>query len=316
MKYLIVCLLFLSAPCLAQERVVIPAPPDFGNMTLDNSTTVFGPGEYQVGTEITRIGKGAVIKGSGMDKTRLVNTGFKVSAQGCAWEGNDALLEDICFESRVGKGEQSQVIGWQHNYGSGPPSKMHTTLRLNRFWGLGRTFGLYAWSARGDTTKPPNTVIAHDSTFEAGQFAVMAGGGSGPDAQVFYLYGCRIIVDFDRLIGAGGDQGLNACGVAAQGGRVIMYGGSIRVKGSAKSERAVGVWATKFPATPPAPKPDWPYKFPYLELHNVDCKVDGNGCPGPVFDAIGDVGPAILIVGGSGSGPNGSWLTSGNVTIK
>lgn len=307
-------------------QLIIPAPPDFANQTRDLSDTTFGSGEFLVGDQITRIGNVAKISGQGMMVSRLVNTGYKVSAQGCAWEGNNALIEDICFESRVGQGEQSQVIGWQNNYLSSQPdnpnaadqSKCGTLLTLNRFWGLGRTFTLYSWSARG-TTPLPNRVKAHASRFEAGQFPILAGGGSGADAQYFDLFDCLSIADFDRLIGAGGDQGMNACGVGAQGGRVRMYGGQIRVKGGVNAERAVGIWATKFPATPPAPKPPWPYPFPVMLICDVDCKVDGNGCKGPVADVIGDLTdpktPPIKILRGTGSGPKGEWIIRGNVEV-
>ncbi len=298
---------------LAADPLSIPAPPDFANLKRDGSVTVFGPGEFFPPPGVIRLGDGVVIRGAGMDKSRLVSTDYKVSATGCFIEANNCLVEDFCFECRTGVGEQNQVFGWQHNYSNGPASKVGTLAKLNRTWVLGRTFGLYCWSDRGSTPLP-NRVVATNCRFTAGQFAVLAGGGSGPDAQWFDLYNCEIEADFDRL-GAGGDQGLNCCCVAAQGGRVRVFGGSMRVKAGPKAERAVGAWTTKFPATPPAPAPDWPYPFPNLELVDVDCKVDANGCTGPVFDVIGDVGPEILVVRGSGSGPNGEWLTRGKVRV-
>lgn len=317
---------------LPTSQLLIPAPPDFANQSRDFSTTGFGPGVFQVGDAITRIGNEAIIRGDGLNpdgtwRTTLVNTNDKDSAKGCLWEGNNALVEDICFVSQCLHGEQSQVIGWQNNYFSSEPdnpnaadqSKCGTLLTLNRFFGLGRTFTLYSWSARGRTPLP-NRVKAHASRFEAGQFPILAGSGSGADAQYFDLYDCISIADFDRLTGAGGDQGMNACGVGAQGGRVRMYGGTIRVKGGVNAERAVGIWATAFPATPPKPiKPDWKYAFPVMQFADVDCKVDGNGCKGPVADVIGDLTdpktPPIKILRGTGSGPKGEWLIRGNVEV-
>jgi hypothetical protein len=289
----------------------IDAPPDFANMTKDDSITKFGPGEYQLGTEVLRLGKNAIVKGSGRDKTRLVNTGYRHSAEGCNFEANDCTLEDICLESRVGVGNQSQVFGWQNNYGSGPQANTNTVARIYRSHLLGRTFACYAWSSRGDTTKPPNTIYAYETRIEAGQYGVSGGGGSGPDAQLIYLFNCDVVIDFERLRGAGGDQNLHSVGLWAQGGKIVMYGGTITIKGHKDSPKARGAWLAR-----PWAKPDeaWPYQWPSMELYNVTCRVTPNGSP-DWCDAEGLIGSPILIVGGSGSGPGGEWITKGQVRV-
>jgi len=286
----------------------------------DESLQIGGATEHWVGDQNIRMAPGTELWGSPVDgnRARLINHGYRQSALGCAWQLNDQVrIHDIDLECRhQDRGQQSQVVGFQGAMWPKDTPKPYpyecvsdATAWLEHVGIYGRTFGLYMWGGYH------NVVHAYRCRIEAGQFPVLAGGGSGDDAQFLHLHDCDLIVDFDKLIGAGGDQGLNACGLCAQGGRVFMYGGSIRVKGGKESERAVGAWTTKFAATPPAPKPQWPYPWPFMELHNVDCKVAGKGCTGPVFDALADVG-TLRIFGGSGSGPGGKWLAKSGVQGK
>jgi hypothetical protein len=243
-----------------------------------------------------RLSPGLSWYGKGRDRTICKSSAWQFSSVACAFELNAGVsIEGMSLISDVKAGQQSQTVGFG---AKNAPSSIQA--RLKDLYIEGHSFAIYAWLGSG------NKLEITDVQVRCGHWGVVAGAGSGPDAQHFDLRNVDIDMDYDLLRGAGGDHGGQCCALVVRGGRTVVRGGSIYVAGGATGvdlAACVAVQAGPWGGGPEDyPDPSWPA----VEIHDVACRVKP-GAGTRALDVYQDIG-RFARHGGSGSGANGAWL--------
>ena len=182
-------------------------------------------------------GGDVLVRGAGRGVTAIGGSGSAHSSWGCAVEcsARRITLEDMTIASHVGRGEQSQVVG----YGNAAAPK-GGTLRLRRCNIIGGMFGVYDWHNGG------STIALEDCTIIAARFPVCGGSSSGANAAFWHLNRCRIVCDSSlhdtgRTPGTKSEKYRTAYGIYANGGTIRATDCVFEITGDQDMAACLGV---------------------------------------------------------------------------
>ena len=231
--------------------------------------------EYNFGTTPCYPGHKARAVGIGdWLKVHLFNSGFTFSSIACCWELDSNVFANLTVESRVGLGQQSQVIGHHGKY-----AKPNSVDDLDHVHVIAHSFGPYWWAEPG----AGNVARIQDSWIEAGRVGLMCSCGNGPDGQRMDGIGSKFEIDFEKSPSAGGDIGNRPVGIWCRSGTTRIFDVDVDVRGSKDCTLAAGL--AMIPGDwPGATLKEFPYDWPFVDTLDFRAKIEPNGTP--VFGEI------------------------------
>lgn len=246
-------------------------------------------GTYDFSDAVLLFPDGVTVSGDPKGGTLFQSSQIFLAKQACAFDlGNNSIVTDLTLESTCQPNQQSCVVGF------GIDSEKPKRATMKRCKLLGRSWAWYSWTAPDG-----HYGILEDCDITSGRVGVAGGRSSGAAAQYIDLTRCRFFGD-QSLSTQGGAVSSPVWGgtVAAlmRGGRMKITDCSFDMKGSDKLPRCVAITDSLDESTSSSV---------VIEVNGIRTKMAGNGAK-EVFDV--DVRKAVLKVGGSGIGPNGTLL--------
>ncbi len=190
---------------------------------------------------------------------------------------NETVIQDLWLEGSLYNGLYQPLVGMQ----GGPVED--TTAYLRRLKITGDSDGIFVWTGHFFQY----TICAYDCEIST-HYDAVAILGSGFNTQAVKLYNCSITAAQPSAIPYGISNAVNA-----RSGFVGLYNCSINVTGDANSTQTAGVWTWNAGIT---------------EVSN--CTFNVSAPTGLAADIYIWNGASCTIIGGQGSGPGGSYVSS------